>query len=66
MVEIIVEDKVLKKESSACLAVGTEQETVARLVKSPEFVKACDRAGIPSSDRQLRKWTRGEGAAFKL
>jgi hypothetical protein len=30
-----------------------------------EFVKACDFAGIPPSDRQWRKWKRGVGLAFE-
>ena len=61
MAEITAEDEVLKINQELAKIEDLEgQET-----KSPEFVKACDRAGIPPSDRQWRKWKRGVGVAFK-
>lgn len=32
---------------------------------TPEFKKACEKAGIPETHRQLRKWNRKKGAAWK-
>ena len=34
--------------------------------KDPAFKEACEKAGIPVTKRQARKWNNNKGAAYKL